>query len=62
MAHTIYPNTVLENKIEDLLTTHVDMNNYLTPDYSLTESAGMKKVVHTYTSTGDVQEIGRAHV
>ena len=57
MAHTIYPNTVLENKIEDLLTTHVDMNNYLTPDYSLTESAGMKKVIHTYTSTGDVQDL-----
>ena len=57
MAHTIYPNTVLENKIEDLLTTHVDMNNYLTPDYSLTENAGMKKVIHTYTSTGDVQDL-----
>lgn len=55
--HVIYDNFVLENKIEDLLITAVDLNAYITPDYSLTESAGMKKTVHTYTSTGDVQDL-----
>lgn len=58
MAHTIYDNFVLENKMEDLLTTAVDMNAYMTADTSLTENAGMKKKVNTYTATGNVQELG----
>ena len=57
MAHTIYEDFVLENKIEDMLTTHIDMNAYLTPDYSLSENAGMKKIVNTYTATGDVEDL-----
>lgn len=57
MAHTVYENFVLENKIEDMLTTQIDMNAYLTPDYSLTENAGMKKIVHVYTATGDVEDL-----
>lgn len=57
MAHTIYQNFVLENKIEDLLTTGIDMNAYITADYSLTESAGMKKVINTYTATGSVEDL-----
>ena len=55
--HVIYDNFVLENKIEDLLITAVDMNAYLTPDYSLTETAGMTKKIHTYTSVGSVQDL-----
>jgi hypothetical protein len=57
MAHTIYENFVLENKIEDMLITSVDMNNYITADYSLTEDEGMKKVINVYTATGDVEEL-----
>lgn len=59
MAHTIYENFVLENKIEDMLTTKVDMNAYLTPDYSLTEDAGMKKKVHVYTASGNVEDLAK---
>ena len=57
MAHTIYENFVLENKVEDMLTTSIDMNAYMTADYSLTETAGMKKIIHVYTATGDVEEL-----
>ena len=57
MAHTVYENFVLENKIDDMLTTQIDMNAYLTPDYSLTENAGMKKIVHVYSATGNVQDL-----
>ena len=32
MAHTIYENFVLENKLENLLTTAVDLNSYMTVD------------------------------
>ena len=55
--HKVYENFVLENKIEDMLITGVDMNAYMTTDYSLTENAGMKKVIHVYNATGNVEEL-----
>lgn len=58
MAHTIYENKVLSNKINDILTTKVNLNEYMTIDTTLTENAGMKKVVNTYTATGNVEELG----
>lgn len=58
MAHTVYENVVLSNKINDILTTQIDLNNYMTIDTSMTESAGMKKVINTYTATGAVEELG----
>lgn len=58
MAHKVYENVVLSNKLNDILTTQVDLNNYMTIDTSLTENAGMKKVVNTYSSTGSVEELG----
>jgi len=58
MAHTTYENVILSNKINDILTTQVNLNNYMTIDTSMTEAAGMKKVINTYTSTGSVEELG----
>ena len=58
MAHKTYENIVLSNKINDILTTAVNLNNYMTIDTSMVEEAGMKKVVNTYTSTGVVEELG----
>lgn len=57
MANVVYNNFVLENKIEDMLTTKVDMNAYITPDRSLTESAGMQKTINVYTATGNVEDL-----
>lgn len=57
MAHTIYENFVLENKIEDLFDTHLNLNQFCTQDNSLTENAGMKKKIHTYTATGNVEDL-----
>ena len=57
MAHVIYDNFVLENKLEDLLATQLDMNQFASHDDSLVESAGMRKIIHTYTSTGDVEDL-----
>ena len=59
MANVVYDNFVLENKIEDLLTTGVDLNSYVTADNSLTENAGMQKTIHTYTSTGNVEDLAQ---
>lgn len=57
MAHTIYENFVLANKVSDILTTQVDLNTYMTVDTDLAENAGMKKVINTYTATGNVQDL-----
>jgi hypothetical protein len=58
MAHTVYDNFVLENKIESALTTGLDVNNYLTVDTDLTQSPGMVKTVNVYTVTGNVEDLG----
>lgn len=58
MAHKVYENIILSNKINDILKTAVNLNNYMTIDTSMTEEAGMKKVVNTYTSTGVIEELG----
>lgn len=55
--HTTYENFVLENKFEDILTTAVDLNGYITADYSLAEAPGMKKVINKYTATGSVEDL-----
>ena len=58
MAHQVYENIILSNKMNDILTTKVNLNNYMTIDTSLTEQAGMKKKVITRTSTGAVEALG----
>lgn len=57
MAHQVFENIILSNKINDILATKVSLNNYMTIDTSMTESAGMKKKVITYTSTGSVEDL-----
>jgi hypothetical protein len=58
MAHQTYENVVLSNKINDILSTGVNLNNYMTIDNTLAENAGMTKKVITYTSTGNVEALG----
>ena len=58
MAHQVYENVVLSNKINDILTTAINLNDYMTIDNTLAEEAGMKKKVITYTSTGNVEALG----
>lgn len=57
MANTVFDNVVLENKVADILTTNVDLSNYMTVDTSMTEQAGMKKTIHTYKATGAVEDL-----
>ena len=54
---TLYSNFVLENKLESVLKTKVDLMNFLTPDYDLQGEAGLTKKVHTYTPTGSVEDL-----
>lgn len=57
MANQAYDNFVLENKLESLLITKVNMSNYLTADYSLAENPGMIKTIHKYKAVGSVEEL-----
>lgn len=59
MSNTPYANFVLENKYESILLTKVDLANYLTADYSLSENAGMKKTIHKYKATGSVEDLAQ---
>ena len=53
--HLLYENEVLESKVEDMLISLLDINAFMTPDYSLSENAGMKKVINKYTAEGDAE-------
>lgn len=52
-----FDNEVLANMLEDQLITSLDMNQFITTDYSMTEAPGMVKRIRKYTGTGNVQEL-----
>lgn len=57
MAHVLYDNFVLEQKLNDLLNTKLNTRSLMTLDTSLTESAGMIKTVHVYDYNGAVEDL-----
>lgn len=57
MANTVYANFVLEDKVNDLLSTAVNTRSLMTIDTSLAENAGMKKTINTYTYTGSAEAV-----
>lgn len=59
MAHVLYENKVLENKMTDLVNTNIDVNALFTVDNSLEGEAGLKKVINKYTYTGEVEELAK---
>lgn len=48
---------VLSVKFANQLKTKLDMNQFITMDYSLMENPGMVKKVRTYSGTGDVEDL-----
>lgn len=54
-----YDNFVLAEKIESILSTKMDMNRFMTIDYSLTQEPGMVKKVHTYVGSGVAEDLAR---
>ena len=57
MANTVYSNFVIADKATELLTTKVNARSLMTIDNSLTETAGMKKTVNTYTYSGEAEAL-----
>lgn len=52
-----FDNKVVETKLENQLMTSLNMNQFITMDYSLTENPGMTKVIRTYVGTGNVEDL-----
>lgn len=61
MAQTIYPAVVLENQYESVLTTLLDLQNFMTVDNSLAEQSGMKKRIIKKTVSGDVEDLAMTY-
>jgi hypothetical protein len=59
MAHELYTNQVIENKMTDLVNTQLDVNALFTRDDSLTTEAGLKKVINKYTYAGAVEKLAK---
>lgn len=57
MANTIYPAIVLENQYESVLTTLLDLQQFLTVDASLEAQSGMKKRIIKKTVSGSVEDL-----
>lgn len=56
-AIKVFDNEVLEVKLENQLTTYIDMNQFVTADYSLSANPGMTFTVRKYTGNGDVEDV-----
>lgn len=54
-----FDNSVLENKIDSILSTKVDVNRFLTANTSLTQTPGMLYKVHTYVGSGVAEDLAR---
>lgn len=52
-----FDNEIISEKLEDQLITSLDLNQFITTDYSLSATPGMKIEIHTYTGTGDVEDL-----
>lgn len=57
----VFENKVLKEMLEDQLITALDMNQFITADYSLQAAPGMKIEIHTYHGTGDVEDLAMSY-
>ena len=54
-----FNNEVVEKLLESKLATKLDVNRFMTPDYSLTENEGMIKKIRSYTWNGEAEDLER---
>lgn len=53
----VFENKVLREMLEEQLITALDMNQFITTDYSLQATPGMKIEIHTYHGNGEVEDV-----
>lgn len=57
MANTVYENFFLSNTVEDQFNSHLDLQRFCVVDDTLTGTAGMKRVIHTYRATDGTEKL-----
>ena len=57
--HVLYENFVLADEYASILSTKLNVKNFMTLDNSLVEHAGMIKKINTYTYAGKIEKVGR---
>lgn len=57
MAHKLYENFVLENRVNELLNTKLGVRALMTVDTSLAENAGVIKKINKYSYAGEVEQL-----
>ena len=57
MANTVYENFFLSNTVEDQFNSHLDLQRFCVVDDTLTGTAGMKRIIHTYRATNGTEKL-----
>ena len=57
MANQVYNNFFLSNTVEDQFNSHLDLQRFCVVDDTLTGTAGMKRVIHTYRATNGTEKL-----
>lgn len=57
MANTVYENFFLSNTVEDQFNSHLDLQRFCVVDDTLTGTAGMKRVIHSYRATDGTEKL-----
>lgn len=59
MPHNIYDNFYLSNEVEDQFNSHLDLNQFCTPDNSLVGTPGMVRKINVYTATDGTEKLAK---
>ena len=57
MSHTIYENYFLSNEVADQLKSHLDLQQFCTPDRSLVGTPGMIRKINVYSATDGTEKL-----
>lgn len=57
MANQVYENFFLSNTVEDQFNSHLDLQRFCVIDDTLTGTAGMKRIIHTYRATNGTEKL-----
>ena len=55
--NTVYENFFLSNTVEDQFNSHLDLQRFCVVDDTLTGTAGMKRVIHSYRATNGTEKL-----
>lgn len=53
----VFDNKIIEQLLENQLITSLDMNQFITTDYTLIANPGMTVEIHKYVGSGDVEDL-----